>query len=72
MLILCEFTEKSNFQEGVTGNQCIGGKCLKREAWTTSRFKRQLGEKEVMVFLRGFDSPMHTMACRAFLFVFKY
>ena len=34
-------------------NQYIGGDCLKEGRWTVFRFKRGLGEKEGLVFLRG-------------------
>ena len=33
----------------------------KNWAWTVCRFKRELGKKEGMVFLRGLDIPMHTI-----------
>ena len=36
--------------------------CLKRGAWTICRFKEGLGKKEGRgVFLKGADTPMHTM-----------
>ena len=36
-----------------------------RVAWTVFRFKGGLGKKEGgVVFLRGVDSPMHTMLSR--------
>ena len=34
-------------------NQYIRGHCLKRGVWTVYRFKRGLGKKEGVVFLRG-------------------
>ena len=41
------FTEKSDFQEGFTKKQYIGGDCLKSRAWTVCRFERvDLGKKE--------------------------
>ena len=39
----------------------MGGDCLKRGAWTVSRFKRGLARKRVWFFLSGVDTPMHTM-----------
>ena len=38
--------------------------CLKRELWTVFGFRRggrRLGKKEDGVFLRGVDTPIHTM-----------
>ena len=40
------------------------GDCLKRGAWTVCRFKGGgggLARKRGVVFLRGVDTPMHTM-----------
>ena len=41
--------------------QCKGCNCLKRGTWSVFEFKRRLGEKEGVVFLRGLDTPMHTI-----------
>ena len=53
ILVSLGFTEKSNFQGGVTKKQHRGGNCLKRGSWTGCRFKGRFGEKERVVFLRG-------------------
>ena len=37
------------------------GDCLRGVAWTVCRFKRGLGKKEGVVFLRGVDTPVYTM-----------
>ena len=47
-------------------NHYIGGNCLKKEgAWIVCRFKKGLGKKEGVVFLkgggRGLITPMQTM-----------
>ena len=42
-------------------NQYIREVASKGRAWTVSRFKRRLEEKEGVVFLRGCDTPLHTM-----------
>ena len=56
------FTENSNFLgEGVTKKTVNRGDCLKSEDWTVSRFKRRLGNKEGVIFLRGVDTLMHRM-----------
>ena len=50
-------------------NQSIGGELLKkgREAWTVCKFKRELGKKEGVMFLRGVETLMHTMRWRSLL-----
>ena len=55
--------KNSIFRKGVTKNQYIRGKCLKRGAWATCRFKRGLSKKEGEVCFRGgrVDTSMHTM-----------
>ena len=40
-------------REGFTKSSVQGGDCLKRLAWTVSRFKRGLGKKEWVVFEGG-------------------
>ena len=48
-------------------NHYIGGNCLKKEgAWIVCRFKKGLGKKEGVVFLKGgggggLITPMQTM-----------
>ena len=46
-------------------NHYIGGNCLKKEgAWIVCRFKKGLGKKEGVVFLKGGGgviTPMQTM-----------
>ena len=37
------------------------GIVYKGGAWAVCRFKRGLGEKEGVVFLRGVETPMHTI-----------
>ena len=39
-------------KEGFTKNQYTGEDCLKRRAWTVSRFKRGPSKKEWVCFLR--------------------
>ena len=47
---------------GLTKNRYTGEDCLKRRAWTVCRFKKGgLARKRGVVFLRGVDTPMHTM-----------
>ena len=57
-----------NFYKGVTKKPIYrgggGGGCLKRKAWTVSRFKGSLAKKRGVMFLRageGVDTLMHTM-----------
>ena len=43
-----------NFYKGVTKKPIYrGGDCLKREAWTVSRFKGGLAKKRAVMFLRA-------------------
>ena len=56
------------FLGGCMKNQYIGGvNCLKREAWIVCRFKRGLGKKEGMMFLKGVETLVHTMSWRSLL-----
>ena len=52
---------------GFTKKQYREGDCPKRGAWTICKFKRGLGKKEGVVFLRGVDTPMHTMTTSIFV-----
>ena len=42
-------------------NQYRGRDCLKRGTWTVCQFKGSLATKMEGVFLRGVDTPMHTI-----------
>ena len=72
--VIWEFTEKSDFYGGGRvheKNNIYGGDCLKRRTWTVCRFKRRLGEKKRVVFLRGFDTSMHTRKKETLVQVFS-
>ena len=65
-LILWRLTEKSNFKGGGKGGHgklINGGNCLKLGLWTVCRFNGGMPKKcgGEVVFLRGIDTPMHTM-----------
>ena len=47
---------------GGGGSQKIEGRMPIKGGWTVCRFKWGLGKKEGVVFLRGVDTPMHTMS----------
>ena len=44
------------------------GDCLKRGTWTVCQYKRSLARKKGVMFLRGVDTPMHTMRVSFILF----
>ena len=50
--------------EGFTRNQDIGEIALKGGLGQFADLRGRLGKKEGVVFLRGFDTLMHTMASR--------
>ena len=49
-----------NFRGGFTTKQYLGGKLPKKATRTICRCERGLGKKEVVVFLIGVDTPIHT------------
>ena len=55
--------------EGFRKTQYLGGGCQKTWAWTVCRFKRGLGKKERVVFLREMRYPN---AYYEFVNFFKY
>ena len=46
---------------GFTKNQIEGGRLPQKGDWTVCRFKRGLGKKQGVVFLRRVDNLIHTM-----------
>ena len=51
---------KIQFLEGCMKNNILGVNCLKGESWIVCRFKRALGKKEILKFLRwGWDPNAH-------------
>ena len=53
---------KTWFLGGLTKKQYRWGNCLKSGAWTVCKFKEGgLSKNKGVVFLRGFDTLMHTM-----------
>ena len=53
---------KNPFYTGVHKNPMYWGNCFKRGAWTVSRFKRGLGQKEGGgVLRRGVNTLMQTI-----------
>ena len=49
------------FKWGFTKNQCKGGNCLKRWAWTVCKFKGGTWQERGGGALMGVDTLMHTM-----------